>query len=60
MKGANRIIMCVSDNLAILERIDRLIVWLEYEEDLNDFALRKDFRRELNLIKDELKKRGVK
>lgn len=60
MKGANRIIMCVSDNLAILERIDRLIIWLEYEEDLNDFALRKDFRRELNLIKDELKKRGVK
>lgn len=52
--------MCISDNLAILERIDRLIIWLECEEDLNNFALRKDFRRELSLIKDELKKRGVK
>lgn len=52
--------MCSSDNLTFLERIDRLIIWLEYEEDLNDFALREGFRRELNLIKDELKKRGVK
>lgn len=52
--------MCISDNLTVLERIDRLIIWLEYEEDLNDFVLRKDFRRKLNLIKDELKKKGVK
>lgn len=51
--------MCSSDNLTVLERIDRLIIWLEYEEDLNDFALREDFRRELNLLKDELKKRGL-
>ena len=50
--------MCSSDNLTVLERIDRLIIWLEYEEDLNDFALREDFRRELNLIKDELMKEG--
>lgn len=50
--------MCNSDNLTVLERVDRLIIWLEYEEDLNDFALRKDFRRELNLIKNELKKEG--
>lgn len=52
--------MCNSDNLTVLERIGRLIIWLEYEEDLNDFALREDFRRELNSLRDELKERGVK
>lgn len=45
-------------NLTLLDRIERLLIWVNYEENLNDLMIRNDIKKELNLIKNELIKEG--